>query len=132
MRSEDEMWRELGLRTALARMPRHSPGRAVIEALLTRGSLSKEDGRRFKIEGLRTALAHMPPDEPGRAVVETLLARERERLAAHEPTAADKEPPAERGAAPDLLDQLERLAALHESGRLTDHEFETAKRKLLG
>jgi Lon protease-like protein len=129
------MWREFGLRTALAHMPRHSPGRAVIETLLARGSLTDEDGRRFKMEGLRTALAHIPPDEPGRAVVEDLLARERARAAATSEaevaeTPAD-EPVAQPAARTDLTQQLERLASLHERGHLTSSEFEAAKRKLL-
>ena len=136
MRSEDEMWREFGLRNALARMPRRSPGRAIVETLLARGSLSEEEGRRFKIEGLRNALAHMPPDEPGRAVVEALLTRERGRLAAaDEPEVADTRAASESVAQPaartDLLEQLERLVGLHERGHLTDGEFEAAKRKLL-
>ena len=32
----------------------------------------------------------------------------------------------------DTVGRLEKLAALHESGALTDAEFETAKAKLLG
>ena len=32
---------------------------------------------------------------------------------------------------PDLVDELERLAALHESGALTDEEYAAAKRRLL-
>src|SRR5919199_6852839 len=136
MRSEDEMWREFGLRNALAHIPRRSPGRAVIEALLARGSLGEEEGRRFKIEGLRNALAHMPPDEPGRAVVEALLARERGRLAAvDESEAADTRAASESVAQPaaptDLPAQLERLVVLAQRGHLTDGEFEAAKRKLL-
>src|SRR4051812_14284034 len=73
--AEGAMWREFGLRRALANMPRRSPGRAVIEALLARGSLTEEEERRIRGEGLRTALANMSPDAPGRAVVEALLAR---------------------------------------------------------
>lgn len=39
------------------------------------------------------------------------------------------EPPA---AGPSLLDQLNQLDALHQSGALTDNEFTAAKAKLLG
>ena len=35
-RAEGAMWREFGLRKALANMPADSPGRAVVEALLAR------------------------------------------------------------------------------------------------
>jgi hypothetical protein len=35
-------------------------------------------------------------------------------------------------AAPSMPDQLKQLAALHEQGALTDHEFATAKARLLG
>jgi hypothetical protein len=41
-RDEDLMWREFGLRNALAHMPSGSPGRAVIESLLARGTLAGE------------------------------------------------------------------------------------------
>jgi hypothetical protein len=63
----------------------------------------------------------MPADSPGRAVVEALLARE--------PQPETSSPPNAGG---QFLEQLERLAALHERGRLTDSEFEAAKHKLLG
>jgi Short C-terminal domain len=118
-----DQWREFGLRNALAHMPQDSPGRAVIEALLARGRLGPEDERRLRARGLRTALANMPPDSPGRAVVESLLARESD---------ADVPPPSRVGReAPDLVEQLERLAALRESGHLSDAEFEAAKKALL-
>lgn len=32
----------------------------------------------------------------------------------------------------DVIAQIEKLAALHQSGALTDEEFTTAKKKLLG
>ena len=67
---EGQMWREFGLRRALASMPKDSPGRPVVEALLARGSLTPEEQRRFKIRGLSTALESMPADSPGREVVE--------------------------------------------------------------
>ncbi|MFD7826488.1 SHOCT domain-containing protein [Kitasatospora sp. NPDC059803] len=40
--------------------------------------------------------------------------------------------PAELGAGDQLLGQLERLAALHGSGALTDEEFTRAKARLIG
>jgi hypothetical protein len=134
---EGAAWREVGLRRALAHMPRTAPGRAAIEALLARGSLTDEEGRRFEARELRHALASMPPDSPGRVVVETLLAREVDRPASGaEPQAdaADRsgaEPVAPRAERADLLGQLERLVSLHERGHLTDREFEAATRKLL-
>jgi hypothetical protein len=131
--AEGAMWREFGLRKALANMPRHSPGRAVIEALLARGTLTPEEGRRFKTQGLRTALANMPTDSPGRAVVERLLAAESssQRANLDEGEGVPSESTATTAARPDLPEQLERLAGLHAQGHLTDKEFESAKRKLL-
>ena len=41
-------------------------------------------------------------------------------------------PPAQPAADDDALSKLERLAKLHEAGALTDAEFETEKRQLLG
>ena len=131
--AEGALWREFGLRKALANMPSHSPGRAVIEALLARGTLTPEEGRRFQKQGLRTALANMPADSPGRLVVERLLAAESsgqnvldegEDVAASGGTAT----PAPR---PELTEQLERLVSLHAHGHLSDKEFEAAKHKLL-
>src|SRR3954453_3979789 len=40
--------------------------------------------------------------------------------------------PAPAAAAPDSMEQLERLAALHAQGALTDEEFAAQKAKLLG
>jgi hypothetical protein len=40
--------------------------------------------------------------------------------------------PAQAQAQADVVDQLERLAKLHETGALTDEEFATEKKKLLG
>ncbi len=130
----DETWRALGLRAALAHMPRDAPGRAVVERLLTAGRLGPGDGRRFKAHGLRRALASMPPDSPGRAVVEAILAQESHLQA--DPTAVTEDDlPSPIVSAdmsrPDVVEQLERLAALHTSGQLDDAEFETAKRRLL-
>ncbi|WP_030393343.1 MULTISPECIES: SHOCT domain-containing protein [Kitasatospora] len=55
------------------------------------------------------------------------LAREGSRK---EPVAAAPAAPASTGA--DLLDQLERLAALHTAGALTAEEFTRAKQRLIG
>jgi Tfp pilus assembly protein PilN len=41
-------------------------------------------------------------------------------------------PEAAPAAGPSLLDQLNQLDALHQSGALTDNEFTAAKAKLLG
>jgi Short C-terminal domain len=136
--TEGAIGREFGLRRALANMPRHSPGRAVIEALLARGTLTAEEARRFKAEGLRTALQNMPPDSPGRTVVEALLARESREHTGQEPVEAIEADaltsPEAASAHPgrvDLVDQLQRLGDLRERGHLTDSEFEAAKRKLM-
>ncbi|WP_380278824.1 SHOCT domain-containing protein [Kitasatospora purpeofusca] len=40
--------------------------------------------------------------------------------------------PAPAGSGGELLDQLERLAALHTAGALTDEEFTRAKQRLIG
>ena len=42
------------------------------------------------------------------------------------------EPAAVGSAAPDPLDQVRSLAALHEAGTLTDEEFAAAKARVLG
>jgi Short C-terminal domain len=131
--AEGAMWREFGLRRALANMPSHSPGRPVIEALLARGTLTAEEARRFKKQGLRTALASMPADSPGRLVVQRLLAAQSSGAngdvhEAEESASAGSSMPASR---PDLATQLERLVSLHDRGHLTDREFEAAKQRLL-
>jgi hypothetical protein len=41
-------------------------------------------------------------------------------------------PPAPAAAAPDPIEQLTQLAALKDSGALTEAEFETQKARLLG
>jgi hypothetical protein len=41
-------------------------------------------------------------------------------------------PPPAAADGPSLLDQLNRLDALHQQGALTDNEFTAAKAKLLG
>ncbi|MGW4897992.1 SHOCT domain-containing protein [Kitasatospora sp. NPDC004240] len=57
------------------------------------------------------------------------LAREKDRAAL---SAAPAAPAAATAPGGDLLDQLERLAALHTAGALTDEEFTRAKQRLIG
>lgn len=130
---EGRTWREFGLTQALRNMPSDSPGRAVVEALLARGTLTPEEKRRFKARGLRAALATMPADSPGRVAVEAALARDsREQPPTSPPDDAHGSPAAASNSGhAGLLDELERLAALHERGHLTAEEFEAAKRILL-
>jgi hypothetical protein len=53
-----------------------------------------------------------------------------DRTAAYEEQVGGGSPPA-TPAAPDTVDQLERLAALHAQGVLTDEEFATQKARIL-
>src|SRR5689334_3838935 len=132
--AEGAMWREFGLRNALAHMPANSPGRPVVEALLERGTLTPDEGRRFKAQGLRAALASMPADSPGRVVVQSLLDSETRSREAESSGAVDdvrSRPAARDTNESTVLDSLERLAALREKGHLSEKEFEAAKRKLL-
>ena len=46
--------------------------------------------------------------------------------------AAGQAEPSQQAAGTPMLDQLDRLSALHEQGTLTDAEFSAAKAKLLG
>ena len=55
-----------------------------------------------------------------------LEAREARHRSAGQPDAATPQPAADR------IEQLERLAALHEKGALTDEEFAAAKKLLIG
>jgi hypothetical protein len=48
------------------------------------------------------------------------------------PAPAAPVPAAEPAGGPSMLDQLNQLAELHQSGTLTDDEFSAAKAKLLG
>src|SRR5690348_6331799 len=110
--TEGAMWREFGLRNALAHMPANSPGRPVVEALLERGSLTAEEGRRFKAQGLRAALASMAADSPGRMVVQSLLDTELRSSQLEDNTSSDEvSPRAQSREAPGsgVLDALERL-----------------------
>jgi len=52
--------------------------------------------------------------------------------AAQAPEAAPAPPPAPAAPAPDPIEQLTKLAALKDSGALTEAEFEAEKAKLLG
>ena len=45
--------------------------------------------------------------------------------------AASSPPPGAAGTGSDMVAQLQQLAQLHDSGVLTDEEFDTAKQKLL-
>ncbi|MFB7472114.1 SHOCT domain-containing protein [Kitasatospora sp. NPDC056184] len=58
------------------------------------------------------------------------LAREASRKALAAPAPTGPSPAASSGT--ELLDQLERLAALHTAGALTDEEFTRAKQRLIG
>ncbi len=60
---------------------------------------------------------------------------QQQQAAAPPPQQAYAPPPPEPAAppaGPSLLDQLNQLDALHQSGALTDNEFTAAKAKLLG
>ncbi len=48
------------------------------------------------------------------------------------PEAAPEAAPASAAAAPDPIEQLTQLAALKDSGALTEEEFEVQKAKILG
>ena len=48
------------------------------------------------------------------------------------PTASPPAAPAASASDPSYLDELEKLAQLHEQGVLTDEEFEAKKKQLLG
>ncbi|MFJ3791808.1 SHOCT domain-containing protein [Kitasatospora sp. NPDC090091] len=69
-------------------------------------------------------------------VVKAEVFAEQVRAAARLSREAAQKPQAAPAAAPssgtDLLDQLERLAALHTAGALTDEEFSRAKQRLIG
>lgn len=45
---------------------------------------------------------------------------------------AQQDEPSQQAAGSPMLDQLDRLTALHQDGTLTDAEFSAAKAKLLG
>ncbi len=49
-----------------------------------------------------------------------------------EPQYAPPPPPPPAAAAPDPIEQLKQLGALHEQGILTDEEFAAQKAKILG
>jgi hypothetical protein len=82
--------------------------------------LPERDGVRGRVAGARTQLgrrgAQLRVGVAG--VAATAAAGDREHGRGHSPL-------------PPAVDQLERLAALHASGALTDEEFVAAKRELL-
>lgn len=57
---------------------------------------------------------------------------EQQQAAPAAPAPAAPVPAAEPAGGPSMLDQLNQLAELHQSGTLTDDEFSAAKAKLLG
>ena len=59
-------------------------------------------------------------------------AAQQQAQAAPEPAPAPAPPPAPAAAAPDPVAQLTQLAALRDSGALTEEEFEAQKAKILG
>ena len=64
-RAEGAMWRDFGLRKALANMPADSPGRGVIQALLARGSLTEEEGGASKHRAYGQHWRTCPRTRPG-------------------------------------------------------------------
>lgn len=86
----------------------------------------------------RTAVIAGTANATTNAMNRRAAARQRPAPAAYAPEpAAPPPPPAPPAAAPasggdDLVDQLQRLGALHESGVLSDAEFAEAKGRLLG
>ena len=65
-------------------------------------------------------------------VVGGRVARRQEAMAPEPAPAAAPAPPPAAAAAPDPVAQLKDLAALKDSGALTEAEFETEKAKILG
>ncbi|MEV6208368.1 SHOCT domain-containing protein [Kitasatospora sp. NPDC051914] len=99
---------------------------AVTDVTVTR---SRINGEVLKVVALTGAhrFEDVVKAEPFAERVRTAAAEAR-RLAAEAQTAA----PAAAAPPADLLDQLERLAALHSAGALTDEEFTRAKQRLIG
>jgi Short C-terminal domain len=83
--------------------------------------LPERDGVRGRVAGARTRLG------PRVAQLHTSVTG----AATPAVVAGDREHSREHSAPPPAVDQLERLAALHASGALTDEEFAAAKRELL-
>ena len=88
---------------------------------------------------LRAAVVGGTAYAAGRRSAETRSAEsyQDQRLSALEDQQAAQQPPAEATPQPDaasessMMDQLSRLAALHQQGALTDEEFAAAKARLL-
>jgi Short C-terminal domain len=59
-------------------------------------------------------------------------AAQAQQAAAEAPAPATAPPPAPEAGAPDPIEQLTQLAALRDSGALTEEEFEAQKAKILG
>jgi Short C-terminal domain len=74
-------------------------------------------------------------DAPPAKVVIPTKSKMKELRAASKPDAGGSQrfgsDPTPGGGGQDMVDALERLGALHESGALSDREFETAKRRVL-
>jgi hypothetical protein len=69
---------------------------------------------------------------PTRMKVKELRAVAKAGAAGSKPREPERPPPSTEGTTDDsMIDALERLGALHESGALSDHEFEVAKRRVL-
>ena len=80
----------------------------------------------------RTEMRSKPRPRPSRTPGSDDL--QQQQAAAPPPPQQAYAPPPEAApaAGPSLLDQLNQLDALHQSGALTDNEFTAAKAKLLG
>jgi len=65
---------------------------------------------------------------------QSAYAQQQQQQAYAQPAYAEQPPPAAPAASSesDMLDQLARLGQLHDSGVLTDQEFEAQKAKILG
>jgi hypothetical protein len=70
------------------------------------------------------------------AVSNRVARRQGNRWAQQDQAASEQQPayvePAQAPAQDDMLDQLAKLGQLHDSGVLTDEEFETQKTRILG
>lgn len=96
--------------------------RGVARTAVVAGTASAVSGRVQRRQAERFA------DRDAAIAAERETAYEEQVVHAQEP-----QPPAPAGgAAPDVVDQLERLADLKERGILTDDEFEVQKARLLG
>ena len=80
------------------------------------GMMRRRMRRRVVVGAAAGAVAYQEEDQP----------QEAEQATEYAPA-----PPADAGPDAADLDQIEKLAKLHESGALTDEEFASAKAKLL-